>query len=152
MDKDHEFEPFKSKIIIPGIGYFLLLLGSPHRNKSITLIQDGKIYFMLGHTKCFAPSVRSHSLFTTVLWLLLSEVYLPSWYFFLVWNERFGVHLLHVFSCLHLLFSVQSKMVCETFFIRNSNKIKPCHHIPSKDVGKDSNLSSWGSHFKSCNS
>lgn len=49
--------------------------------KALQLIQEGKTYFMLGHTKCFPPSV-SHSLFTTVLWLLLSEVYLLYWHFF----------------------------------------------------------------------
>lgn len=103
---------------------------------------------MPGHTKCFAPSVRSHSLFTTVLWLLLTEAYLPSWHFSLY--EMKGPFPTCII--LHFLFAVQSKTVCETFFIINSNKIKLCHYIPSKDVGKDSRLSSGASNFNSHNS
>lgn len=93
---------------------------------------------MPGHMKYFAPSVRSQSLFSIVLWLLLTEVYLPDGHFSL--SEKKGPFPTCII--LHLLFPVQSKTVCEIFFIVNSNKIKLCQHRPSKDVGKDSRLSS----------
>lgn len=87
VDKEHKFKPFISQI-----------------KKELQLIQEGKKYFMPGHTKCFAPSIRSHSFVYYSLWLLLTEAYLPYWHFPLseikdLWSISYLYYLTFALSC-----------------------------------------------------